>query len=280
MFKRFKRHLSPSTAIAIVALVFAMTGGAYAAKKYVITSAKQIKPSVVAQLKGKAGEKGANGPVGTAGVAGVGGVQGPAGVAGAPGEKGKDGEKGEKGEAGKDGKVGREGKEGSPWTAGGTLPVGATETGTWGFQGTPENTYRCVAVGGTGNWEEKECHSQAAVQGAGNFEREKIFQGRAPTFIPISFAIPLGAPIEAKNVQVFEGETAPTGCKLISGLLEADSGHLCIRVIGTGIASVTAAELTPFNLEELEPGSGRTGADMYVESTEGLAGAGTWAVTG
>jgi hypothetical protein len=44
MSKRFRRQLSPSMVIAILALVFAMTGGAYAAGKVVITSSKQIKP--------------------------------------------------------------------------------------------------------------------------------------------------------------------------------------------------------------------------------------------
>jgi hypothetical protein len=59
--KRFKRHVTPSMVLGVVALVFAMTGGAYAVGKYVITSKKQMKPSVLSQLKGKAGGKGAAG---------------------------------------------------------------------------------------------------------------------------------------------------------------------------------------------------------------------------
>ncbi|MGH2879601.1 MAG: hypothetical protein ACRDK4_08360, partial [Solirubrobacteraceae bacterium] len=58
-----------------LALVFAMTGGAYAAKKYLITNTKQISPKVLKQLKG------AKGPAGPAG---------PEGKAGAPGSPGKD----------------------------------------------------------------------------------------------------------------------------------------------------------------------------------------------
>jgi hypothetical protein len=124
---RSRLHLSPATAIASLALVFAMTGGAYAASKYVITSTKQIKPSVLAQLKGA---KGANG------AGGASGAQGPAGPVGAQGPQGAKGETGPAGAGieGKEGKEGAAGKEGSPWTAGGTLPSGQTETGTWAFK--------------------------------------------------------------------------------------------------------------------------------------------------
>jgi hypothetical protein len=64
---------------ATVALVLAMGGGAFAAGHYLITSSKQIKPSVLRHLKGHKGPRGLKGPVG------------PAGLAGAPGSSGKDG---------------------------------------------------------------------------------------------------------------------------------------------------------------------------------------------
>lgn len=42
MNKGIRKHVSYANVAATVALVFAMTGGAYAAKRYVITSMKQI----------------------------------------------------------------------------------------------------------------------------------------------------------------------------------------------------------------------------------------------
>jgi Collagen triple helix repeat (20 copies) len=145
---RLRPRITYANVVATLAMVFAMSGGAYAASKFLITSTKQIKPSVLAQLKGKAGAAGAAGAQGAAGPAG------PAGPAGAKGENGSPGEKGAPGTAGtsvtsktlKEGEGGcsaggseftaAENKKtkacnGSPWTVGGTLPKGKTETGLW-----------------------------------------------------------------------------------------------------------------------------------------------------
>jgi hypothetical protein len=74
-----RRHLSFANVTATLALFFALSGGAYAAKHYLITSTKQIKPSVLATLHGKEGRKGAAGATGPAGVKGDRGPQGPQG---------------------------------------------------------------------------------------------------------------------------------------------------------------------------------------------------------
>jgi hypothetical protein len=148
--------------VACIALVFAMLGGAYAA-----TASKQHSKKAKAGKRGPRGPKGATGAQGPIGAVGP---QGPKGDPGAKGDKGDPGEKGDTGEqgiAGEDGKSpvrtkiepteegceenggylyevegsGEEpaevcnGKEGSPWTAGGTLPAGANETGTWYVEG-------------------------------------------------------------------------------------------------------------------------------------------------
>jgi hypothetical protein len=103
-----------------LALVFAMTGGAYAAKKYLITSTKQISPSVLKALAGKTGPAGAQGP------AGAPGTQGPAGTVGAKGETGAAGKDGAPGQAGKEGPTGPKGATGAAGAKGTTGPAGAT----------------------------------------------------------------------------------------------------------------------------------------------------------
>jgi hypothetical protein len=124
---RRRLHLTPSTLIATLALVFAMSGGAYAAGKYLITSTKQISPKVLKSLQGKAGASGAQGApgaTGPAGATGATGAQGPAGTAGPQGPAGEKGEKGEKGAKGANGTNGA-------IHPGETLPSGASETGVW-----------------------------------------------------------------------------------------------------------------------------------------------------
>lgn len=130
MFLRIRSRITYANVAATLALLFAMSGGAYAAGKYLITSTKQIKPSVLKSLQGKAGAKGPSGASGPAGPAGPAGTAG-AGTPGTQGGTGPQGPAGVKGESGTTGAPGKEGKEGSPWTAGGTLPSGKTETGTW-----------------------------------------------------------------------------------------------------------------------------------------------------
>jgi hypothetical protein len=121
MFSKIKKRLTYANIAMTLALVFAMSGGAFAASKVLITSTKQISPKVLASLKGKAGPAGAPGATGPVGPAGPAGPAGGTGSQGPAGPEGKEGKEGPAGKAGKNGTTG--------FTA--TLPSGKTETGVW-----------------------------------------------------------------------------------------------------------------------------------------------------
>ena len=78
-----KQHI-----VGLIALFVALGGTGYAASHYRITNITQIKPSVVAELRGHQGTAGAPGAPGPAGGQGAQGAQGAQGVAGAPGTPG------------------------------------------------------------------------------------------------------------------------------------------------------------------------------------------------
>ena len=82
--KPIRRHLSYANIVATLALLFAMSGGALAAKHYLINSTKQINPKVLKKLK-VPGKTGATGPRGV-------GAAGPPGATGAEGAKGPAGQ--------------------------------------------------------------------------------------------------------------------------------------------------------------------------------------------
>lgn len=108
-----RRRLNYANVTATLALFFAMSGGALAAKHYLINSTKQINPKVLKALKG------ANG---------------------APGTSGTNGTPGKEGSLGKEGPQGKEGKEG-PFPAG-NVPHGVTIRGTYAVGGTASKSAR------------------------------------------------------------------------------------------------------------------------------------------
>jgi hypothetical protein len=241
MLSFVRRRFTYANVAMTLALVLAMSGGAFAAGKFLITSKKQISPKVLKSLQGRAGPTGAPGAQGAAGPAGP---QGPAGPAGAPGATGAKGETGAEGKAGKDGKAGA---AGSPWTAGGTLPSGKSETGTWSFG---------------------ETAAEANVSAS------------------ISFPIPLaeGAQIGETSYHIFDegAVTLPTGCTINGeGFLEAAPGVFCIEVLPVAGNAVKANELAAFDPEiaGFGEGAGRTGSVLGGVVAKGTSGLGIWAVT-
>jgi hypothetical protein len=117
MFSLLRNRFGIPGVISVIALVFAMFSGAYAASNY----DKGKAMSSAAKAK-----KGPRGPRGPQGVAGPAGPSGPAGPAGAKGDTGAQGNEGKQGPEGKQGKEGKSG-----FTK--ALPPGETETGTWAF---------------------------------------------------------------------------------------------------------------------------------------------------
>jgi Collagen triple helix repeat (20 copies) len=248
MLERLRTQIGTAgLVVAIVALVAALGGGAYAASS-------NGKATASAKAKqGKQGKQGKTGPAGPQGPAGPAGPAGAKGDAGAPGTNGINGTNGKDGEDGKDGE---EGVEGSPWTAGGTLPPEATETGAWASPPANES-------------------GEAAVS--------------------ISFPIPLAAPLGENNVVVVtEGQTPiPGSCD--NGAAppasatnpEADAGFLCFFIGDFPNESSTAEVLKIFpagaqlSFSATPAGASVAGAIAYIaEAQKGEVGAGTWAVTG
>jgi collagen type I alpha len=270
MFTAIRKRFTFANVALTLALVFAMTGGAYAAKKYLITSTKQISPKVLSALKGKAGPAGSAGAVGAAGAAGPVGPAGPVGAKGETGPTGKEGVKGTTGSTGPQGATGPQGSTGQQGVTGQqgatgatglagvihpgeTLPSGASETGAW-------------TLGYT-------------VPSGEPFKRTAV-----------SFPIPLaqGAAAPTTNIiGVEEGEGEPNerkpfpaGCKGSVEKPEAKKGNFCIFVgVSAGVGSLTLeAILSPSG--QTAEATGTTGAQLSFGTKEGSAiASGTWAVT-
>ncbi len=251
MFSRIRKHFTYANIILTIALVFAMTGGAYAAGKYLITSTKQIKPSVLTSLKGKAGAKGANGATGATGAAGP---AGPAGPTGANGPTGPAGPTGLTGATGAAGPTGAAGTEGSPWTAGGTLPAEKTETGAWGFSTQTPLTTLITSVSFPIPLGEE--LAATAVHYVG--------PGETVTDCPGNVQEPKAAP---GNLCVYQG--AVYSLTLLTG----ETAKVEIFPPTVSVGQFFGDEHT---------GAGKTGASVNFEpdsSTEPVVGWGSWAVT-
>jgi hypothetical protein len=82
------QRLNYANVTATLALFFAMSSGAMAAKHYLVNSTKQINPKVLKALKGKEGPPG---PKGGNGANGANGKEGPIGKEGKEGAKGPSG---------------------------------------------------------------------------------------------------------------------------------------------------------------------------------------------
>jgi Collagen triple helix repeat (20 copies) len=264
--------------VGILALIVALGGGAYAASSggeseaTASAKAKQGPPGPRGP-RGKKGAPGAPGTQGPAGPQGPAGAQGPQGPAGATGKDGSPGSPGasvlvtaadevenctdvggavveeEDGSPkvevcnGKAGAAGPEGPEGSPWTAGGTLPPGATQAGVWSLSAT-------------------------AAEGE--------------VYVPISFPIPLAAEIPGESGRVhYQTQTGFEGiCQGNSNAPTAPAGHLCIYASPGGLTEAAFSFITDPILGVFE-GVGRAGGLVaFTVSGTPARGSGAYAVTG
>jgi hypothetical protein len=277
MFSPLRNRFGIPGVISVIALVFAMLGGAYAASD-------SGSGKATASAKGKPGPRGPRGKTGPAGPAGPAGAQGPAGAkgdSGAAGANGKDGTNGTNGTPGTAGATGTpgksvksfpidpgptdtqcdeqggtefevegsvepptvacNGKEGSPWTLGGTLPKGSTETGTWAFNATAAN--------------------------------EEFL-------VPISFPIKVKAGVEASKIH-FGVPSDPEFHSICTAAQArkptAPEGHLCIYFSNSSGAEITYLGTKEVNLSS--EGANEPGAVMVFDVAEPGYMTGTWAVT-
>ncbi len=244
MLSRLRKQFSVTALMfSIAALVLAGVGGAYGASNSGQATASKAK-------QGPRGPKGPRGPAGSEGPAGPAGSQGPAGPAGP---------------AGPQGAAGSPGPEGSPWTVGGKLPSGATETGSFSASG--------------------EFRSDPEVPGNPGFLAENSAEATA-----VSFPIPLASAPVPVVVPVSEGGFgSASGCAgVVGGVPKAASGKFCVYV--APINAFTNATVGVFDpgAQPLVPpveGAGRAGALLRQNcASEVLFGkcyaVGLWAVTG
>ena len=308
MFSKMRRRVTYANVAMTLALVFAMTGGAYAASKYLITSTQQISPKVLKSLKGANGKNGAAGLAGPAGPAGPGGAKGETGSAGAKGEKGTAGEKGATGEI----------------NTAGPLPAGKTETGAWSFP-----AYTAAAAGvlfaaaisfpiplaaalvaghahwvsagtthhanGAGDLLEGETEVKNVTTEAGHFAAgDEISGSHIPAGTTIkkviegsSTELELSAAVETGGTATGVPLTAdqPAACTGTAAEPKATAGNLCVYA---GAETGGTVKTTPFIVSpevgtgSTTSGAGKVGAVVYrvTESAGLLVAYGTWAVTG
>jgi hypothetical protein len=210
MFSPLRNRFGIPGVISIIALVFAMAGGAFAAKSLNSGGSKAT---------ASATQKGPRGPRGPRGKRGPTGPTGPQGPAGAKGDTGAPGANGANGAAGPTGPTGT---NGAPGAVGPTGPTGPEGIGTPGATG---------PTGPTGETGFTDTLPSGAIE-VGSWSGTVGPSGL--DFAPLSFPIPLSADLEEANVHIIgEGGTGGAGCtggKANTPKVGIEKGHLCVYV--------------------------------------------------
>lgn len=287
MFSMLRNRLGIPGIVSVIALVFAMLGGAYAANN---GGDDQVTASAQKAKRGKRGPRGPRGPKGAAGPGGPVGPQGAQGAQGAPGLQGP---------AGAAGAKGANGTNGTNGTSVTRVPATAEECPDGGVKYTSASGDDTVCNGEDGEDGEdatfgEPLASEVTLKGTwgGYNEGDLVPILGVSGVAPISFPIPLPADIEEANVHVIPftvpETTPPDGCDdglgTASGVSnpEADPGHLCLyqryppgnppRIEVFKVTKATGGPPGPY-------GASTTGAvALFVDSSDDLVW-GTWAVT-
>ena len=287
MFSTLRTRFGIPGVISVIALVFAMFGGAYAA------SNSSGGGKATASAKAKKGPQGPRGPKGATGPAGPAGPQGPAGAKGDPGAAGANGSNGAPGQSVTSKAIptssatcnhlggseftattgtttacnGVKGDPGEPWSA--VLPSGESETGVWALP------------------------LQWTVRQP---DKDGIKQTQ---FVAFNFPIPLEAKIPGTNMhfvnpagkEVILGptfqpeEVTAVNCLGSAADPTASPGHLCVYAAYTDASAIDAGFIDPsnagFNFPVGSASSAKTGALLQFEREPEKMGKamGTWAVT-
>ncbi len=250
MLAMLRNRLGIPGVISVIALVFAMIGGAYAANN-------SGGGAATASKKAKRGPTGPKGPKGDAGPAG------PVGPAGANGHDGSAGAQGAAGSAGEKGATGATGAAGAPGSAGATGATGAT--GAAGAAG---------ATGPEGVCSKAGCTLPSGTTETGSWAATIDSAAYSVTAIP--FAIPLASEVPITIVKSGTGVAPCTGGTAAAP--KADAGNLCLYV--NEFQEGTPTLLLPFGAGTGTIGkASKTGAVLELEGIKGIIGWGSFAVT-
>ena len=239
MFSTLRTRFGIPGVISVIALVFAMFGGAYAASN----SSNSGKATASAKGKGKPGPRGKTGKTGPAG------PQGPAGPAGA---------KGDTGAAGSNGSPGAPGADGKSVTGESIAANGACGKAT-GVKYTLNATSTNVCNGTNGtNGKDGETGftevlpEEATEKGVWMF----VSNGEEEQFVPLSFPIPLSS-VDAENITynlVPKGGSPTANCPGSPEEPEAAPGFLCVYIaaLGTSLGASPTGVYKPVSSGEEE----------------------------
>jgi hypothetical protein len=304
MFSLLRNRFGIPGVISMIALVFAMLGGAYAANS-------SGGGKATASAKGKPGPRGKTGKTGPAGPAGPAGPTGPAGANGAKGDAGAKGDKGDTGNNGAPGAPGAPGAAGKDVTFVGSFSgeeepeVEPPCKGTGGSQyeteeaGTPTVSFICNGEEGSpwtatgtlpkgateaGGWAFNGDLQKFTVE-VGGVEEEVTVGDTGGVLAPISFTLPLAGGLSEEKVhyvtaeEQFEG-TQPAACPGDMNVPKATEGNLCVYE-SNALDVVNATFSGIFFLSNGETlGASRAGALVHFNVSGVAHGSGSWAVTG